>query len=101
MVVYAGRSFSGKASWISRIEHRPRFHSASIICSSSLDNFGNAIVSPIEQVDPTMRVCIDARQFQNAAAQRNLYYRGSHAKELDADWINAAARPGVVDSVSL
>ena len=34
-VVYAGRPRLGKASWISRIEHAPRVHSASMIFSSS------------------------------------------------------------------
>src|SRR5215469_1990690 len=53
MVVYAGRSFSGNVSWISRIEALPRFHSASMISSSNLVSLGLGIRSPINVCDIT------------------------------------------------
>jgi hypothetical protein len=42
-VVYAGRFRAGKNSWISRTEHGPLVHRASMIWSSSLLSFGNGI----------------------------------------------------------
>src|SRR5215831_14517352 len=43
MVVYAGPPFSGNVSWISRTEHAPRVHTASMICISNGVSFGDFI----------------------------------------------------------